>query len=58
MSGVRPTVWQRVELRLLLAMGTWPSSFAFSGSSGRVLPGEDEASRVQLSLEKDPSLFD
>lgn len=46
-----------VELWGLLALGRWPTSFAFSGSSGRVFQGEEEASGVQLYFGKS-HLFD
>ena len=46
-----------VDLGVLLALGRWPTSFAFSGSTGRVLQGEEEASGIRSYLGKS-HLFD
>lgn len=56
MSGVRPPVWGGWSWGFA-ALGTWPTFFS-SGANGRVLQGKEEASGIQLYLEKATSLLD
>lgn len=55
MSGVRPAgAWRRVELGGFAGAGDWVTSCTSSGSKVGVDHGEEEASGVQLYLDKPP----